>query len=265
MALRLDWDDERYVRIYVRDTLDWSALSWDAQALYFQLNRKASRKGRVDLGRHGLRGVAVLLGRAELASRIEPALEELLSDGCVRLEGTVLVIDEFVEAQEAVSSGKKRAKDLRDRQREEDAERVRNETLRDANPSLSESLPPRRNGTSPNVTTGYSTAQTVRHSTERNGTPSPSRSRPAGSHPPPTRHGTTEADFAADLAAEDRQRAALLELIRECPLPVHEIAARTYRASDVAGVEEDLRALAKEGKVTVGPHGSPPVTCWRAA
>ena len=88
MALRLHWPDERYARIYCRDTLDWLALSWDAQALWTALNRKATRAGRIDLGRVGRRGVAALVGRAELAERLAAALDELLVDGCVLLEGT---------------------------------------------------------------------------------------------------------------------------------------------------------------------------------
>ena len=33
------WEDERYVRIYTRDTPSWMLLSWDAQALFLQLLR----------------------------------------------------------------------------------------------------------------------------------------------------------------------------------------------------------------------------------
>src|SRR5690242_5222631 len=121
MALRLDWSEERYARIYCRDTLDWQCLSWNAQALWMHLNRKATRSGRIDLGRSGLRGVPALVGRPDMRQELEQAMAELLGDGCVVLEGDVLVIPDFVEAQEAVSSGAKRMRELRERKREEGA------------------------------------------------------------------------------------------------------------------------------------------------
>jgi hypothetical protein len=72
------------------------------------LNRKADRRGRIALGRVGRRGLAALLGRGELWPVLEPAPAELEADGCVRVEGDALQIAEFVEAQEAVSSGRAR-------------------------------------------------------------------------------------------------------------------------------------------------------------
>jgi hypothetical protein len=89
MALRLHWPDERYVRIYIRDTPDWLGLSFDAQGLYCLLNRKADRRGRIALGRLGRKGVAAILHRIDLWPRLEPALAELEADGCIRVEGDV--------------------------------------------------------------------------------------------------------------------------------------------------------------------------------
>ena len=112
------WEDERYVRIYTRDTADWLALSFDAQALFALLMRKLDRAGLLPLGKHGKRAVAAVIGHVHLWPRLEPALEELLADGCVRIEGDVLVVPNFIAAQEASMSDKQRKAEQRARDRD---------------------------------------------------------------------------------------------------------------------------------------------------
>lgn len=110
------WEDERYVRLYTRDSADWMVLSWDAQALLMQLFRKVDRAGGLRLGRHGKKGVAIVLGRMGDWERIAPALEELLADGCVCVSGEHLFIPNFLAAQEAVTSDAQRKRDQRERE-----------------------------------------------------------------------------------------------------------------------------------------------------
>lgn len=117
--MTLDFSRERYVRIYLRDSADWLALSWDGQALLMQLLRKADRRGRLPLGRHGKKGVAILLQQVAIwESRISPALDELLADGCLQLDGETLFFRNFVAAQESVAHPTLRMADYRDRKRE---------------------------------------------------------------------------------------------------------------------------------------------------
>jgi uncharacterized phage protein (TIGR02220 family) len=113
------WEDERYVRVYVRDTVDWLALSWDAQSLFMHLLRKVDRAGLLPLGRHGKRAVAIAAGCPHLwQERIAPALEELLTDGCVVIQGDTLIIPNFLEAQETPQSDRQRKAESRARARE---------------------------------------------------------------------------------------------------------------------------------------------------
>lgn len=56
----MDWQDERFVRLYTRDTADWLTWPWQSRALFPLLMRKADRVGRVSMGRSGLAGLAVL-------------------------------------------------------------------------------------------------------------------------------------------------------------------------------------------------------------
>lgn len=113
----MNWSDERYVRVYTRDTADWLALSFDAQALFLQLLRKVDRAGVLELGRHGLKAAAIAIGQAALWARLEPALVELLTDGCLVHNGNRIVVPNFVEAQEAKHSDRLRQEQSREKRR----------------------------------------------------------------------------------------------------------------------------------------------------
>ncbi len=127
----MDWANERFVRFYTRDTVEWLALSWKAQGLFGLILRKCDRAGVIELGRLGPRGLAALL-HAPWAE-IESPLGELLTDGCVEIRADdrpVLVVPNYLEAQEATSSDKQRQRDSRERRR--DKARSEDVTKRDA-------------------------------------------------------------------------------------------------------------------------------------
>lgn len=112
------WEDERYVRLYTRDTIDWHFLSFEAQGLLTLILRKVDRAGIMDMGRHGKKGVAAAVGHPSRLDIILPALEELLSDGVAVIQGTKLVLPNFIEAQEAKTSDAQRKRDQRERDRD---------------------------------------------------------------------------------------------------------------------------------------------------
>jgi hypothetical protein len=114
----VNWSDERYVRLYTRDTPDWQCLSFLAQGLFCLILRKVDRAGVLPLGRSGRKAVAIAVGHAHQWALLEPALEELLSDGCIRIEGDLLVVPNFLDAQEAEASDKARSKVYRERRRD---------------------------------------------------------------------------------------------------------------------------------------------------
>ncbi len=105
------FEDERYVRIYTRDTITWLALTWQARALLMFILRKADRAGVIELGRGGERGLAALVGMP--LEVVNKALPELVSDGCVEQVGTNIVIPKFIEAQEATKSPAQRQHESR--------------------------------------------------------------------------------------------------------------------------------------------------------
>ena len=59
----MNWEDERFVKIYVRDTGEWAMLSWDAHALLMPLLRKVDRSGVMQRGKPGRRALPAVLGR----------------------------------------------------------------------------------------------------------------------------------------------------------------------------------------------------------
>ena len=112
------WEDERYVRVYTRDTPEWCLLSWEARALFLLLLRAVDRAGILSsLGKSSTRSLAAML-RLPLEV-VERALPELLTDGCCRMspDGAAIVVPNFVRAQEAHASDKARAKAARERAR----------------------------------------------------------------------------------------------------------------------------------------------------
>jgi hypothetical protein len=114
--MSLAWADERYVRLYTRDTVDWVAWGWEAQALFTLVLRKVDRAGTLALGKHGARGLAGLV--AMPLEVVERALRVLLEDGALELHGTVLVARNFIEAQEARASDRQRQQECRARKRD---------------------------------------------------------------------------------------------------------------------------------------------------
>lgn len=112
------WEDERWVKSYTRDTTDWLALSFEAQGVWLMLLRKFDRAGVLDLGRHGKRGIAIAIGHAHRWRELEPAIDELLEDGCLVIQGNKAIAPNFIEAQEAKSSNAARKRAQRERDRD---------------------------------------------------------------------------------------------------------------------------------------------------
>lgn len=111
----MDWSNETWVKLYRRDTADWMLLSWRARGLFCLILRVVNRLGVLDLGRTGPRAVAALVHAGGDAAEIVAALDELLADGCVTLDGSILTVTNFVAAQEATASQALRAKMHRER------------------------------------------------------------------------------------------------------------------------------------------------------
>ena len=109
------WEDERYVKVYTRDTPEWCVLSWEARACFLLLIRAVDRAGMLRLGPAGAKSLAALIRvPVDVVERVLPELE---ADGCVRVKDGTIIVPNFCEAQEARQSDKARARTARERAR----------------------------------------------------------------------------------------------------------------------------------------------------
>ena len=112
----MDFANERYVRIYTRDTITWKRLGWVGQNVLMQLTRRLDRAGVLDLadGMAPWEAVAALCNAPEEAA--VAGMERCLELGVVVHVGSRLVVPKFVEAQEAKASNAQRQRRHRERQ-----------------------------------------------------------------------------------------------------------------------------------------------------
>lgn len=125
----MDWSNERYVRLYTRDTTTWKMLDWRARTVLLHLLRKVDRSGVLDVGADGIDGVVAML---ELPAEVaEPGIAQLVRRGVVMHNEAAgeYTLPKFIEAQEAVQSDAHRARESRARRRDRSLSGV---TIRDA-------------------------------------------------------------------------------------------------------------------------------------
>lgn len=113
MALR--WEDERYVRLYTRDTTTWKLLPWQAKCLLPLLLRKLDRAGLAEVGDPAEEGIAALTDMP--LDLVHAALPALLARKVFVLNEGVLAMPNFDSAQTAKQSDRARQAARRERDR----------------------------------------------------------------------------------------------------------------------------------------------------
>lgn len=158
----MEWSEEKYVKLYQRDTVTWLSWPWQARALWPLLMRKLDGAGLIETGNlQPATAVAMVVGiPVEIC---EAGIEALVTSGTLVKVERGLLAPKFLEGQEARKSDALRARESRERRR------------RDANHS--ESVGP------------ASHAVTLRHETSQPVTLQPSPAQPvpektAGEKPP---------------------------------------------------------------------------------
>jgi hypothetical protein len=113
----VDWSNERYVRIYTRNTADLLAVGWEGRLVWYELLRHSDRAGVIDTGGdvdclpemlrvpHDVFAV----GFDRILKRPHPMVE---------VHATAVVIPNFEDAQEARQSDAHRAKESRERRKQ---------------------------------------------------------------------------------------------------------------------------------------------------
>lgn len=109
------YEDERYVRLYTRDTTTWLLMPWQSRALLPLILRKVDRAGLIELGPEGADALAIVVGLP--LEVVEVGLRGALDRGVVEMHGTTLVWPKYIEAQEIRQSDAHRKREQRERER----------------------------------------------------------------------------------------------------------------------------------------------------
>lgn len=108
----MNWSDERYVKVYARDTANWKMLPWEAKAVWLLLLRKLDGAGIVDTGSHDRNQVLALIldVPTEVVAKAIPAL---LADGTLVEVERGLLAPNFIDSQEARKTDTQSKRDQR--------------------------------------------------------------------------------------------------------------------------------------------------------
>jgi hypothetical protein len=279
------WEEERYVKLYTRDTADWLALPWQAQGLFALILRKVDKAGILALGKHGRRGLAAHLGGASAWPEIEPHLDTLIADGCVTIRDGALVIPNFTAAQEAAQSTAARKRAQRERDHTE-SQNVTDSHAPSRAVTPSHSIPsdpipsdPRDLELSHSAGVCEAIPEAARGEALRE-PPAPSppaevRGRPVAAVPQPDRHVELDAGErspeASTLLAELRRHPVIVSVAEAAPLgaeaALEGLAAalegrRMTSAKPVAHVVQAIDDAARELATDAAGNGLP---LWRTA
>lgn len=172
----MDFANERYVRVYVRDTLTWELLGWEGQAVLTLSLRKLDRAGCLDIGDADPSDAVAAVTRVPIEV-VRVGMKRILERGVYVLGDGVLVMPNFIEGQETPQSDLQRARESRARRR--DRAMV---SKRDPMASQTEAD---RHETSENVTPGHAVSRAVTPAVPPRTVPSVPSSVPTERREPP--------------------------------------------------------------------------------
>jgi hypothetical protein len=110
----VDWANESYVRLYVRDTKTWMLLGWEGQCLLPLILRKLDRSG-VLADVFGAEDLSVMLANGMPMESIEKGLSRLVTKEVVTFCDIGLLMTNYLVAQETPKTDKQRQKESRER------------------------------------------------------------------------------------------------------------------------------------------------------
>lgn len=110
----MDWANEAYVRLYVRDTTTWKRLGFEGTTMLMHLMRKVDRAGVLDIEDMAPAEAAALHVNAP-AEFAAAGVSKLLELKVMVHDGTRLVFPNFIVANETPKSDKQRQKESREK------------------------------------------------------------------------------------------------------------------------------------------------------
>lgn len=112
----MNWEDENYVRLYIRKTITWKLIEWQGRCLLPLLLKEVDRSGCLDLEGTGVEGVAALVDVP--LEVVKPGLAKLVERGVVEMHGDTLCFPKYVAAHASRQSDKLRAANSRAKRRD---------------------------------------------------------------------------------------------------------------------------------------------------
>lgn len=114
----MDFSNERYVRLYTRNSTTWRRLGWEGQCMLMQLLRVTDRSGVLEIQDMTPVEAAVMhTGMPEEVSDI--GVTALMKQGVVEHRDGLLLFPKFLEAQEVATSDAERKRQSRERRRDD--------------------------------------------------------------------------------------------------------------------------------------------------
>ncbi len=111
----MNFDDERFVKIYPRNTTNWKLLGWEGRCVLMMLFREVDRAGCLDI-EGGIEGLALLLDLPP--DMTERGFSACVKRGTVVQNGNLAIIPNFTRAQDARQTDRVRQAESRARRRE---------------------------------------------------------------------------------------------------------------------------------------------------
>lgn len=110
----MDWSNESYVRLFIRDTKTWILLGWEGQCVLSLTLRKLDRAGVLPDVFNG-EDLAVMLANGMPIEIVTRGLDRLLDKKVVEITDVGLVMPNYIAAQEAAMSDQQRKREQRER------------------------------------------------------------------------------------------------------------------------------------------------------
>lgn len=113
----MNWSDERYVRLFIRDTVTWKSLKFEGQTVLMHVLRKLDRAGVLDIGSTDpVEAVHLVTDIPIDFARI--GLKRCIDCGVLEVDGDRILMPNYLDAQESIASNAARVRKYRARQKD---------------------------------------------------------------------------------------------------------------------------------------------------
>lgn len=118
----MDFSNERYVKLYTRETTTWRLLGWEGQAMLPTLLKLMDRSGLLEIGNRDPEDAIPAHFPGWPREVVLAGFRALIREGVIELTNGAIVWPKYLEGQEASSTPAQRQRAHRERRRDESRE-----------------------------------------------------------------------------------------------------------------------------------------------